>query len=108
MLFIMKITDEIIEIRNIILNTVPALQIYLFGSYASETQRTDSDYDFYVVVPDNTLRPLDAIRRISKALRTVRNRPIDVLVGNESKFNKYKTEYSIEKEVYNTGVKLYG
>lgn len=68
----MQVNDEIVGIQDIILNTVPALQIYLFGSHASETQREDSDYDFYVVIPDNSIRPLDAARRISMALRPVR------------------------------------
>ena len=104
----MQTTDEIREIQDIILDTVPALQIYLFGSYAKGTQQADSDYDFYVIIPDDTLRPLDAIRKISMALRSARKRPIDMLVGSESKFNKYKNVYSIEKEVFNSGVKLYG
>jgi len=104
----MKTNDEIQEIQNIILATVPATQIYLFGSYAKGVQQPDSDYDFYVVIPDNTMRPLDATRKISMALRSARKRPIDMLVGSESKFNKYKNVYSIEKEVLNTGVKLYG
>ena len=104
----MQYSDEIKEIQDIILETVPVLQIYLFGSYANGTQRSDSDYDFYVVIPDGTLRPLDAIRKISKALRAVRKKPIDMLVSNESRFNKYKNVYSIEKEVFNTGVRLYG
>ena len=103
-----QINKEIIEIREIILATVPALQIYLFGSYASGTQRPDSDYDFYVVIPDDAMRPLDATRKISMALRSARKRPIDMLVGNESKFNMYKNVHSIEKEVSRTGVKLYG
>jgi len=104
----MQPADEIKEIRDIVLATVPVLQLYLFGSHAKGTQRADSDYDFYVVIPDDTLRPLDAARKISKALRSARKRPIDMLVGSESKFNKYKNVYSIEKEVFDTGVKLYG
>ena len=104
----MQATDEIKEIQDIILATVPAVQIYLFGSHAKGTQRSDSDYDFYVVIPDDTLRPLDATRKISMALRSARKRPIDMLVGSESKFNNYKNVYSIEKEVFNNGIKLYG
>ncbi|MCL2514140.1 MAG: nucleotidyltransferase domain-containing protein [Oscillospiraceae bacterium] len=104
----MQVNDEILEIKNIILETVPALQIYLFGSYAKGKQQTDSDYDFYVIIPDGIMRPLDAVRKISMALRTARKKPIDMLVGSESKFNKYKNVYSVEKEVFNTGVKLYG
>ena len=36
-------------------------------------------------------------------------RSIDMLVGTESKFNKYKNTLSfIERDVVDTGVKLYG
>jgi len=104
----MQINEEIKEIQNIIVDSVPTLQIYLFGSYAKGTQQADSDYDLYVVIPDDSIRPLDATRKISMALRSVRKRPIDILVGSESKFNKFKNLYSIEKDVLNTGVKLYG
>ena len=104
----MQINDEIKEIQSLIVNSVPTLQVYLFGSHAKGTPQDDSDYDFYVVIPDNSIRPLDATRKISMALRAVRKRPIDILVGSESKFNAFKDRYSIEKEVYNTGVKLYG
>jgi predicted nucleotidyltransferase len=104
----MQPNDEIKEIQDIILSTVSALQIYLFGSHAKGKQRVDSDYDFYVVVPDDAMRPLDATRKISMALRSARKMPVDMLVGNESKFNKYKNVYSIEKEVVSNGMKLYG
>lgn len=104
----MQVSEEIKEIQALIVEAVPTLQVYLFGSHAKGTQRTNSDYDFYVVIPDNTIRPIDATRKISMALRAARKRPIDVLVGNETKFNKYKGVYSIEKEVLNTGVRLYG
>jgi len=104
----MQPADEIKEIQDIVLATVPVQQLYLFGSHAKGTPQTNSDYDFYVVIPDGSLRPLDAARMISTALRSARKRPIDMLVGSESKFNRYKNVYSIEKEVFNTGVKLYG
>ena len=95
----MQISEEIKELQNLIIESVPTMQIYLFGSHAKGTQQNDSDYDIYVVIPDNTLRPLDATRKISMALRTARKKPIDVLVGNESRFNKFKDVYSIENEV---------
>ncbi|MCL2222822.1 MAG: nucleotidyltransferase domain-containing protein [Oscillospiraceae bacterium] len=104
----MQINDEIAEIQALIADSVPVLQIYIFGSYADGTHDSDSDYDFYVVIPDDSMRPLDATRKISMALRSVRKRPIDVLAGSESRFNKFKNIYSIEKEVLDKGVKLYG
>ena len=105
-----QVNTEINEIVDAILQAVPAREIYLFGSYATDTQREDSDLDIYVVVPDD-LQPIEATWKITGSIprRIRRARPIDMLVGTESKFNKYKHAMSfIENEVANTGVKLYG
>jgi len=101
---------EINEIVNLILENVPALQVYLFGSFAKGTAGENSDYDFYVVVPDH-LQPIETTWKITGAIpkQLRRKRNIDMLVGTESKFNKYKNAFSfIENEVIETGVKLYG
>jgi len=101
--------DEINEIVNSILSSVPASEIYLFGSFAKGTEREDSDYDFYVVIPDNSgMRELEASRVINKGILQ-RTRSIDMLVGTQSKFNRRKDYfYSIENEIIETGVKLHG
>ena len=99
---------EINEIINTILGAVPALEIYLFGSFAQGTATEDSDYDFYVVIPDEGIRAREATWKIREGLVGRQKRGIDMLVGTKSKFNKYKDVYSIEKEVVKTGVKLYG
>ena len=101
---------EINNIVNVILENVPALAIYLFGSFANGTANEDSDYDFYVVVPDE-LQPIEMTWKITGAIpkEIKKSRSIDMLVGTESKFNKYKNAMSfIENEVIETGVKLYG
>ena len=103
----MEHNAEIKEIVNSILSAVPALEIYLFGSFADGTATDDSDYDFYVVIPDGDLRAIEATWKINSAIKR-QSRGIDMLVGTRSKFDKYKNVYSIEKEVLNTGVKLYG
>ena len=100
---------EINEIVNSILTSVPALEIYLFGSFAQGTEREDSDYDFYVVIPDDSgMREIEATWAINYNLRGKKKRPVDMLVGTQSKFNKYKNSISfVEREVVETGVKLY-
>jgi len=101
---------EIDEIVNGILSSVPVNEIYLFGSFAQGTEHTDSDFDFYVVIPDELeMKEIEANWIISRGLREKRKRPIDMLVGKQEKFNKRKELfYSIENEVKETGVKLYG
>ena len=99
---------EIMGIVETILSTVPALEIYVFGSYANGTAKEDSDYDFYVVIPDGGMRDIEASCLIQSAIKT-RTRGIDMLVGTKSKFDKYKDTISfIEGEVARTGVKLHG
>jgi predicted nucleotidyltransferase len=101
---------EINEIVKNIVSSVPVLEIYLFGSFAKGTERENSDYDFYVVIPDNSgLRELEASRAIGYSLINKQKRGVDMLVGTQSKFNRRKNYfYSIENEIMETGVKLYG
>jgi predicted nucleotidyltransferase len=101
---------EIHEIVDSILVSVPVSEIYLFGSFAKGTERENSDYDFYIVIPDDSnMRELEASRAIRKSLRGRRKRSLDMLVGTQSKFNRRKDYfYSIENEVKETGVRLYG
>ena len=99
---------EIDEIVSAILSAVPAIQIYLFGSHVNGTATEDSDYDFYVVIPDDGIRSIEATRKIREELIGKQSRAIDMLVGTQSKFNKYKDTMSfIEGEVARNGVKLY-
>ena len=53
--------NELEQIKEIIRNTVDPEGIYLFGSFAYGEPREDSDYDIYVVLPDDGPRPLEAI-----------------------------------------------
>jgi len=102
--------NEIKRIVDTILTAVPALAIYIFGSFASGTATNDSDYDFYVIVPDG-LQPIEVTWKITGSIpREIRKtRSIDMLVGTESKFNKLKDVLGfIENQVAQTGVRLYG
>ena len=102
--------SDINELVATILKAVPALKIYLFGSYANGTANESSDYDFYVIIPD-CYQATESTWKITGTIpREIRNaRSIDILVGTESKFNRYKNSIGfIENEVIKTGVKLYG
>ena len=100
---------DISEIVKTILNAVPAIEIYLFGSFAYGNPGDDSDYDFYVIIPDD-LQPIETTWKITGSIpkKIRRTRSIDMLVGTRSKFDKYRNVYSIEQEVAQKGVKLYG
>ena len=103
-----KVQADMREICGIIRKAVPTLRIYLFGSYAYGQPHQDSDYDIYVVLPDDGPKPLDAAAAIRRALLTVDTGPIDILAGRNSTFYDRCRVPSIEREVYGKGVLLYG
>ena len=102
------IDSNIENIKNIILQTVPCVMIYLFGSHAYGTPNENSDYDFYVVVSDQ-LRPNDVTDSIYHALyKKTGKKPVDILVKKESDFESRKALPTLENEIYQKGVMLYG
>lgn len=104
-----RIQDELNILTDIIVDTIPVEQIFLFGSYAGGTPHTDSDLDIFVVMPDNAnIREIDAIRLIRKAIRDKKTMPVDVVVSKENKFNQRKSAITIERQIAQEGIVLYG
>lgn len=103
----MSINDEIIKIKDTIVKTVPTEKIYLFGSYAYGAPNEDSDYDFYVVIPDGGMRPIEAVGDIYLAMRGIKRRPVDILAGTVETFERRSKELTIERTIARDGVVLY-
>lgn len=103
-----QIINELENIKQTIINTVETDSIYLFGSYANGIPSEDSDFDLYVVIPDDSIRPIEAMRIIGGALYQQQTKPIDLLVSRVSDFNQRKMLPTIEKTVVRDGVMLYG
>ena len=104
----MAINQEILNITEAIKSAVPAERIYLFGSYAYGTPDENSDYDFFVVIPDGSLRPLDAMKQARRSLRTLdRKTPVDILADYKSRFDDRKNFNTLERKVANEGMVLY-
>ena len=101
------IQSELNELVSKITETISADAVILFGSFAYGTPNEDSDIDLYVIVADKSIRPLDAMQKISAAIGSVQKRPVDVLVGSKSSFRERKTMATIEKEVAQRGIRLY-
>ena len=102
------INEEINAIKDQIIGTVMPKRLYLFGSFANDTYNEDSDYDFYVVVPDDAGNQIEISQRAYKSLRGIRKRPVDIVVGYESSFERRAKENTLEKVVLQEGVLLYG
>ena len=103
----MIITDEILKIKDIIVNTIPLEKLYLFGSYATGNPNEDSDYDFYAVIPNGSMRPLKAIQQIYRATSDIDRKPMDVLAGTVEIFERRRQALTLEKTIAETGVVLY-
>ena len=101
------INQEINAIKDRIRVTIRPKRIYLFGSFAKDTYNVDSDYDFYIVVPDDAGNKLELSQKAYKSLRGIRRRPVDIVVGYESSFDERSKENTLEKVVKQEGVLLY-
>ncbi|MBR0031846.1 MAG: nucleotidyltransferase domain-containing protein [Treponema sp.] len=82
-------------------------RIYLFGSYAKDTQRADSDYDFYIIMPDDAGNEILLGQKAYRSLRGIRKTPVDIVVGHENAFERLKNQPTLEREVFRDGVILY-
>ena len=105
----MTLNQEIFDIAEAIKQAVPVERIYLFGSHAYGTPTEDSDYDFFLVLPDGSPRLLEVLTRARKSLRNVdRKTPVDILGDYKTSFNERRKYNTLEKKVFNEGVVLYG
>ena len=101
--------SEIMTVKDIILHTVDCEKIYLFGSYAYNTQHDSSDYDLYIVLKNDNENSILAEQNIYRNLskREGRNTPVDILAENKNKFNNLCTLPSLERKIVREGVLLY-
>jgi predicted nucleotidyltransferase len=104
----MEINQEILNITEAIKAAVHVEQIYLFGSYAYGSPGENSDYDFYILIPDGSLRPIDAASTARRSLSQLdRKTPVDILADYRGRFEDSKKFNALEKKVFLQGVVLY-
>ena len=100
--------DEIYALKDCFVEALDPISVYLFGSYAYGTPTEDSDFDFYIVVDDGQTDTLDLMTRAYSACSEIKQHPVDILVGTKSRFESRKQRPTLENEVFNKGVLLYG
>jgi len=104
----MIVNQELLTIIEAIKSAIPVERIYLFGSYANGTPTEDSDYDIFVLIPDDGMKPLDAMREARFSLIPLnRKTPIDILADYISRFEQRRKLNTIERKVASEGVVLY-
>ncbi|GHV93194.1 hypothetical protein AGMMS50268_36970 [Spirochaetia bacterium] len=103
------VQTELDMLKNIIINTVPVEQIFLFGSYAYGTPNRDSDLDLYIVLKDDPqIREIDAGVQIQLAIGRKKSMPVDIIVNKKSTYLKRKQAPTIERKIAREGIRVYG
>jgi predicted nucleotidyltransferase len=102
------IQDEITEIKNVIVKTIPVEKIYLFGSYAYGVPDEDSDIDIYVVMNDDApYNEIEAEQMICHAVHGHKTLPADILVKKKSRFQRRVAAPTLEQEIVGKGIMIY-
>ncbi|MDR1932456.1 MAG: nucleotidyltransferase domain-containing protein [Spirochaetales bacterium] len=103
------VQTEIDMLTNIIVQTIPVEQIYLFGSYAYGTPHKDSDLDLYVVMKDEVqMRNVEAGLKIRFAIDSQKTMPVDVLVSKKREYLQNKDGPTLEHKIAREGRLIYG
>ena len=99
--------QELDILIDVIKKNIKVKEIYLFGSFAYGKPTKDSDFDIYVVLPDDSIRPVLATQQLRLSIMPYQKRPVDLLVGKTETFEKRKmTQSFIENEVFKKGVRV--
>ncbi len=101
------VTAEIRSIAERLEQSVNPQKIYLFGSFARGDERADSDYDFYLVMPDTVTDKLAVSQNAYRSLRGLKRRSVDIVVGSISSFNERKKRNTLENIIAREGIVLY-
>ncbi len=99
---------EIEELKEQFVNALSPARVYLFGSVAEGTDTESSDFDFYIVVDDDVRDIAETTAQAYRSIRRLKRRPVDIIVGHRSRFEARKGIPSVENEVFQKGILLYG
>lgn len=104
------VNDEIREMSRRFVEALHPAKVILFGSYAKDTYRDDSDYDFYIIMPDDTQKNLvDATTEAYAAVDDMYDRKaVDIMMNTQSRFDYRKMHPTMERAVSREGIVLHG
>ncbi|MCL2050825.1 MAG: nucleotidyltransferase domain-containing protein [Lachnospiraceae bacterium] len=104
----MLLNQEIINVLEAVKKAVVTEIIYLFGSHAYGTQNGDSDFDLFLVIPDDGIRPIDAMKQARSAMALIERKiPVDIIADYKHRFDKRKQYNTLERKIANDGLVLY-
>ena len=102
-----SLQKELEPVCRVITKTVKAEAIYLFGSRAYGIPTDDSDYDLCVIIPENSMRPADAVKEIRRALLPLQTMSLDILVYRAGTFFRRAQGATMECKIKRDGIPLY-
>ena len=103
----MVLESDIQIILNRLIETLSPISVYLFGSFANGNYNNDSDYDFYIIMPDDSGNMIDLSQKAYKSLKGLQRRPVDIVLNSESVFNKRIKGNTLEAIVNKEGKLIY-
>ena len=101
--------ENIEELTQCFVKQLNPMKVFLFGSFADGSYDDESDYDFYIVISDGE-NVGEASDQAYKAIRLIQNRPVDIVIGTTSRFDRIGSTtgtLQIEGEVARKGILLY-
>ncbi len=98
---------KITRLTEVITSHVQAKQIILFGSYAQNTMKSDSDIDILVLVDDTVSNLREIVQLLYRKVYAVIDIPCDILVEHESTFRERSVLPTIERAIAREGKVLY-
>jgi predicted nucleotidyltransferase len=104
------VNDYILCVKDSILNTIgdTCEKIILFGSYAYGTPHEESDYDIFVVLKDDSEKPILTLQKIYRSLARIPNyKAVDVLANYKNRFEVRSKLPTIERTIAQKGIILY-
>jgi len=104
------INEEILALKDNILKTVGSdcERIILFGSHAYGTPGEGSDYDIFVVLKDDTEKPILVLQNIYGGLAQNSNyKRVDILANYKSRFEARSKLPTIERTIAQKGIIIY-
>ena len=104
------VADEILAIKDSILKTVgnDCERILLFGSHAYGVPTEDSDYDVFVILKDDSEKPILILQNIYGGLAQNPNyKSVDILANHKSRFESRGKLPTIERTIIQKGIVLY-
>ncbi len=103
----MVIESDVQTIINRLIETLTPISIYLFGSFAKGNYNNDSDYDFYIIMPDDSGNMIDLSQKAYRSLKGLKRRPVDIVLNSKSVFEQRLKGNTLEAIVNREGKLIY-